>query len=88
VLSCERGVINARSLEKTDPSPFSMVTKQQLGIFVIAIGVIGVLGTVAVDALGAGRWGGLGPLQRLGIALGFAAVVVGLILVRLGDRPA
>jgi hypothetical protein len=65
-----------------------MVTKRQLGIFVIALSVVGVLGIVAVDALGAGQWSGLGPLQRLGLGLGLAAIVVGLILVRLGDRPA
>jgi hypothetical protein len=65
-----------------------MVTKRQLGIFIIALSAVGVLGIVAVDALGAGQWSGLGPLQRLGIGLGFGAVVVGLILVRLGDRPA
>jgi hypothetical protein len=65
-----------------------MVTKRQLGILVIALSVVGVLGIVAVDALGAGQWSGLGPLQRLGLGLGLAAIVVGLILVRLGDRPA
>jgi hypothetical protein len=65
-----------------------MVTKRQLGIFIIGISVVGVLGVVAVDALGAGQWSGLGPLQRLGIGLGLGAMVVGLILVRLGDRPA
>jgi hypothetical protein len=65
-----------------------MVTKRQLGIFVTVLSVVGVLGIVAVDAFGAGQWGGLGPLQRLGIALGVVAMVVGLILIRLGDRPA
>jgi hypothetical protein len=65
-----------------------MVTKRQLGIFIIALSGAGVLGIVAVDALGAGQWSGLGPLQRLGLGLGFVAMVVGLILVRLGDRPA
>jgi hypothetical protein len=50
--------------------------------------VVGVLGIVAVDALGAGQWSGLGPLQRLGIGLALGAMGVGLILVRLGDRPA
>lgn len=65
-----------------------MVTKRQLGISIIALSVVGVLGIVAVDALGAGQWSGLGPLQRLGIGLGLGAVAVGLILVRLGDRPA
>ena len=65
-----------------------MVTKRQLGILVLAVSVVGILGIVAVDALGAGQWGGLGPLQRLGIAAGLVAMVAGLILIRLGDRPA
>lgn len=65
-----------------------MVTKRQLGIFVIVLSLTGVLGVVAVDIIGAGQWSGLGPLQRLGIGLGLGATVVGLILVRLGDRPA
>jgi len=65
-----------------------MVTKRQLGIFVIALSVVGTLGIIAVDALGAGQWSGLGPLQRLGIVAGVLATVVGLVLTRLGDRPA
>lgn len=66
----------------------SMVTKRQLGIFIVAIGSIELLGIVAVDLFGAGQWGGFGPLQRRGIGLGLAAIAVGSILVRLGDRPA
>jgi hypothetical protein len=65
-----------------------MVTKRQLGIVIIALSVVAMLGIVAVDALGAGQWSGFGPLQRVGVSLGFLAIVVGLILVRLGDRPA
>jgi hypothetical protein len=65
-----------------------VVTKRQLGIFVIVLSVVGALGIVAVDALGAGQWSGLGPLQRLGLGLSFVAIIVGLILVQLGDRPA
>jgi len=65
-----------------------MVTKRQLGLFIIALSVVGTLGTIAVDALGAGQWSGLGPLQRLGICGGVLATLVGLVLTRLGDRPA
>jgi hypothetical protein len=65
-----------------------MVTKRQLGIFVIALGLLAILGIVAVDFIGAGRWSGFGPLQRVGIGLSLAAIAVGSILVRLGDRPA
>jgi len=65
-----------------------MVTKRQLGIFVIIVSLLGILGVIAVDIAGAGRWGGFGPLQQIGIGLGLAAIAVGAILIRLGDRPA
>jgi len=65
-----------------------MVTKRQLGLFVVAISVVGLISITAVDILGAGEWAGFGPLQRLGIGLGLIAVIVGLLLIRLGDRPA
>lgn len=65
-----------------------MVTKRQLGIVVIALGLFFVLGIVTVDLIGAGRWSGFGPLQRVGVGLSLAAIAVGGILVRLGDRPA
>jgi hypothetical protein len=65
-----------------------MVTKRQLGIFVLVVSLLGMTGLVAVDLIGAGEWGGFGPLQRLGIGLGLGAAAVGLILLRLGDRPA
>lgn len=65
-----------------------MVTKRQLGILVVALSLLGILGIVAIDLLGAGRWGGFGPLQRMGVGIGLGAIAVGLVLVRLGDRPA
>ena len=65
-----------------------MVTKRQLGIGVIVLGALAILGIIAVDLFGAGQWDGFGPLQRMGIGLGIVTVVVGVILVSLGDRPA
>lgn len=65
-----------------------MVTKRQLGVVVIVLALLIVLGIVAVDFVGAGRWSGFGPLQRIGIGLSLAAIGVGCILVRLGDRLA
>ncbi|MFQ6100474.1 MAG: hypothetical protein ACE5OS_04485 [Anaerolineae bacterium] len=65
-----------------------MVTKRQLGIVVIALSLLAVLGIVTVDFIGAGKWGGFGPLQRIGIGLSLAGLVVGFMLVRLGNRPA
>jgi hypothetical protein len=65
-----------------------MITKRQLGIVIIASGALLLLATVAVDLLGAGGWGEFGPLQWLGVGLGALAVLAGVPLVRLGDRPA
>jgi len=65
-----------------------MVTKRQLGIFVVVCGSLVLLGTVGVDLVGAGKWGGFGPLQWVGIGAGLASLAVGLILVCLGNRPA
>jgi len=51
-------------------------------------GSLVLLGTVGVDLVGAGKWGGFGPLQWVGIGAGLASLAVGLILVCLGNRPA
>lgn len=65
-----------------------MITKRQLGIIVVALAVLAVAGIVGVDMLGAGKWSGFGPLQQMGLGLGALALLVGLILIRLGNRPA
>ncbi len=65
-----------------------MVTKRQLGFIVVALSAIGVIGVLTLDALGAGQWGGFGPLQRLALGLGIGAALVGVILISLGGRPA
>ena len=65
-----------------------MITKRQLGMFVITAGALLLLATVAVDLLGAGGWGEFGPLQWLGVGLGALAILAGVPLVRLGNRPA
>ncbi len=65
-----------------------MITKRQLGFFLIAAGVAIAAGTVAVDWIGAGEWSGFGPLQRIGVGGGLVIFLAGLPLLRLGDRPA
>jgi hypothetical protein len=65
-----------------------MVTKRQLGIATVALSAVVFLGIVAVDLIGAGKWGGFGPLQRMGVGFSLVSASVGLILIRLGDRPA
>jgi hypothetical protein len=41
-----------------------MITKRQLGIVVVALGLLVVFGTLGIDLIGAGQWGGF--LIRLG----------------------
>ncbi len=65
-----------------------MITKRQLGVLLIIVGLIVTAGTVGVDLLGAGEWSGFGPVQQMGIAAGFISLLVGAILIRLGNRPA
>ena len=65
-----------------------MITKRQLGIIAVALGLLVIVATIGVDLVGAGQWGGFGPLQRIGIGLSAAATIVGCILISLGDRPA
>jgi hypothetical protein len=65
-----------------------MITKRQLGIFVIALTLLGIAGLVGVDLIGAGEWSGFGPLQQIGVGLGSVAFLAGIILIFLGKRPA
>lgn len=64
------------------------MTKRQLGITLIALGLVGALGVVAVDLIGAGNFQGIGPAQRLALFVSGVVTLVGLTLVPLGDRPA
>jgi hypothetical protein len=65
-----------------------MVTKRQLGIIVVVLALLGVVGLIGVDLIGVGEWSGFGPLQQIGVGLGGMAIVVGVILILLGNRPA
>ena len=64
------------------------MTKRQLGIVFILIG----LGVVAIlfiaDYAGASQFGGIGPVQKLALAAGALVAIVGVTLLPLGDRPA
>jgi hypothetical protein len=65
-----------------------VVTKRQLGIIVVGVTLLGVVAIVGVDIVGAGEWSGFGPLQQMGVGIGIAGIVVGTILILLGNRPA
>lgn len=65
-----------------------MITKRQLGIGFILLGLVAIIATFAVDWLGAGNFQGLGPAQRLALIGAGLVIVVGITLLPLGDRAA
>jgi hypothetical protein len=65
-----------------------MVTKRQLGVLFIVLGVGAAVAMLALDLLGAGQFQGIGPAQRRALLAAGAAVLLGLSLLPLGTRPA
>jgi hypothetical protein len=65
-----------------------MVTKRQLGLGLLFLGVGGVIVLLALDFLGGGRFQGIGPTQRLAMAGAALVALLGASLIPLGDRPA
>jgi hypothetical protein len=65
-----------------------VITKRIVGIALTLLGLAMAGATMAVDLIGAGKWGGLGPAQQLAIVVGAALSLIGLSLIPLGDRPA
>lgn len=66
----------------------NMVTKRQLGLLFILLGVGGIIGMFAIDIIGAGQFQGIGPAQRRAILIAGLLALVGVSLLPLGDRPA
>ncbi|MBN1486203.1 MAG: hypothetical protein JW981_01100, partial [Anaerolineae bacterium] len=65
-----------------------MITKRQLGMGIIALGLGGDLALLILGRLGAGAWGGIGPFERTLLLAGFLAALTGVPLLRLGNVPA
>jgi hypothetical protein len=65
-----------------------MVTKRQLGIGIIILGLGGDLALLIIGRLGMGAWGGIGPFERAMLVAGLAMALAGVPLLRLGDMPA
>ncbi len=64
------------------------LTKRQLGLLMLAGGVLGFAAVLAIDIIDVGREGGIGPVQTLTL-IGCAAVaLMGATLIPLGDRLA
>jgi hypothetical protein len=64
------------------------LTKRQLGLFLIAGGVLGFLAIIAVDLIDIGREGGIGPAQRIALGLAILVAFMGLTLLPVKDTPA
>ena len=65
-----------------------MVSKQQLGLLFILLGVGAAAAMFVIDLLGAGQFQGIGPAQQRALVVAALAVLVGLTLLPLGHRPA
>jgi len=65
-----------------------MITKKLLGLFFSIFGILLAVGLLALEWLGAGKFQGIGPLQRIALLGALAIFLVGISLVPLGDRPA
>lgn len=63
------------------------ITKRQLGALLVAAGTLAIAAMLAAEALDP-ESGGFGLAQRAGTALGALALLLGLTLLPLGDRPA
>ena len=64
------------------------LTKRQLGALLILAGVAGFAAILGIDVLDAGREGGIGPAQQIGLGLMVVMALAGLTLLPLGDSPA
>lgn len=64
------------------------MTKRQLGLLFIALGLAAIIALFAADFAGASNFGGIGPIQGIAIGGGILLILVGISLLPLGQRPA
>ncbi len=64
------------------------ITKRQLGCAMLALGLGGDLLLLILGRLGAGAWGGIGPVERNLLLAGLTFALAGVPLLRLGNLPA
>lgn len=63
-------------------------SKRLLGIVLLSGGIVGSMAILAVDFIGGGREGGIGPSQSFALMIVIAAAIIGATLIPLGKRPA
>ena len=54
----------------------------------MAIGSLAIIGTLAIDLIGAGNFNGIGPSQRTALIAGAVVILGGISLLPLGNHPA
>jgi hypothetical protein len=64
------------------------MTKRQLGLVIMALGVLAIAASFVNDLLGGGDYQGIGPTQRLALLGAGLVILIGVTLLPLGDRPA
>ena len=64
------------------------MSKRQLGILLLLFGIVAFVGIFALDFIGGGREGGIGPAQRAALILMAGVAIFGASLIPLGDDPA
>lgn len=64
------------------------MTKRQLGLVFIGLGILAIVGLFGMDLIGAGQFQGVGPAQKQAMLVAGVVILVGATLVPLGDKPA
>jgi len=68
--------------------PDPPLTKRQLGWLIVLAGAGLAVAPLAVNLFGLGHFSGFGPAKQVALAAAVAAILFGLSLLPLGDRPA
>ena len=63
------------------------LTKRHLGVILLGVGLVLFSGMFIVEAVKS-QSDGIGTVQKLGILVGAASIIVGLTLLPLGSHPA
>ncbi len=65
-----------------------MITKRQLGLIFIFLGIAAIVGMLGMDLLGAGQHLGIGPAQQKALFAAGLIILIGITLIPLGAKPA